>query len=40
MSKITITNLLSLVKEYNPNGAELVKDAYNYADYLHSGQLR
>lgn len=37
---ITIDNLLELVKNYNSDEIELIKKAYNYADYLHNGQIR
>ena len=37
---ITIEDLLKHVKTYNPNEIEVIKKAYEYADYLHDGQLR
>lgn len=40
MNNITLQNLLEKLKEYNPDEIEIVKKAYNYADNLHSGQMR
>lgn len=37
---ITIDDLLNHVKTYNPEEVEIIKKAYNYADYLHEGQKR
>ena len=37
---ITIVNLINLVKTYNPDEIEIIKKAYDYAAYLHEGQLR
>ena len=40
MNKLTIDDLLNLVKSYNPDEMEIIKRAYYYADNLHSGQKR
>ena len=40
MNNITLQDLLEKLKEYNPDEREIVKKAYNYADNLHSGQMR
>ena len=40
MNKLTIDDLLNLVKSYNPSEVEIIKRAYYYADNLHSGQKR
>ena len=40
MNNITLQDLLEKLKEYNPEEIEIVKSAYNYADNLHSGQMR
>ena len=40
MSKITIEDLLEYVRIYNPEEVEIIKKAYDYADYLHAGQKR
>ena len=40
MNNITLQDLLEKLKEYNPDEIEIVKKAYNYADNLHSGQMR
>ena len=37
---ITIDNLLNHVKTYNPEEVEIIKKAYDYANYLHEGQTR
>ena len=37
---ITIDDLLKHVKTYNQEEIEIIKKAYNYADYLHEGQTR
>ena len=37
---ITIDDLLNHVKTYNPEEIEIIKKAYDYADYLHEGQKR
>ena len=40
MNTLTLNDLIEKVKEYNPESIEIVKKAYNYADYLHQGQTR
>ena len=40
MNKLTIDDLLNLVKSYNPDEVEIIKRAYYYADNFHSGQKR
>lgn len=40
MNNITLQDLLEKLKEYNPEEIEIVKSAYNYANNLHSGQMR
>ena len=40
MNKLTVEDLLNLVKSYNPDEVENIKRAYYYADNLHSGQKR
>ena len=40
MNKLTIDDLLNLVKSYNPDEVAIIKRAYYYADNLHSGQKR
>ena len=37
---ITIDDLLNHVKTYNPDEVEIIKKAYEYAENLHSGQIR
>lgn len=37
---MSIENLLNLVKTYNEREVEIVKKAYDYANYLHKGQTR
>ena len=37
---ITIEKLLDHVKTYNPGEEEIIRKAYEYADYLHGGQIR
>ena len=37
---MTINDLLEYVKTYNPEEVEVIKKAYDYAAYLHEGQLR
>ena len=37
---ITIVDLLNKVKTYNPDGIDIIKKAYDYADSLHKGQMR
>ncbi len=40
MNNITIQDLLNKVKEYSPDQVTRVKEAYEYANILHSGQTR
>lgn len=40
MNKLTVEDLLNLVKSYNPDEMEIIKRVYYYADNLHSGQKR
>ena len=40
MNKLTVDDLLNLVKSYNPDEVEIIKRAYYYADNLHTGQKR
>ena len=40
MENITIEKLLDVIKDYNPEEVEIIKKAYDYADYLHQGQTR
>ena len=40
MENITIEKLLDVIKDYNPEELEIIKKAYDYADYLHEGQTR
>ena len=40
MSNITIDDLLKNLSEYNPDAISDVKKAYDYASYLHNGQVR
>ena len=35
MNKLTLDDLIIKLKEYNPDAIDIVKKAYNYADYLH-----
>ena len=37
---ITIDDLINHVKTYNPEEVEIIKKAYDYANYLHEGQKR
>ena len=37
---ITIEDLIENIKNYNPEEIEIVKKAYDYANYLHEGQTR
>ena len=37
---ITINDLLNHVKTYNSEEIEIIRKAYDYADYLHKGQMR
>ena len=40
MNSITINDLLINLSEYNPDAISDVKKAYDYASYLHNGQVR
>lgn len=40
MNKLTVEDLINLVKSYNPDEVEIIKRAYYYADNLHTGQKR
>lgn len=40
MNNITIEDLLNLIKDYKQNYIEMIKKAYDYADYMHKGQIR
>ena len=40
MNSITIDDLLRNLSEYNPDAISDVKKAYDYASYLHNGQIR
>ena len=40
MNNITIDDLLEVVESYDADGIEVIREAYNYADYLHEGQMR
>ena len=40
MNNITLQDLLNKVKEYSPDQVACVKEAYEYANILHSGQTR
>ena len=40
MNTLTLEDLITKLKEYNPDAIEMVIKAYNYADYLHEGQKR
>ena len=40
MNNIVIEDLIKKVKEYNPTEVKFVKKAYEYANNLHSGQVR
>ena len=37
---ITIEKLIEHIKTYNPEEIEIIKKAYEYANYLHQGQTR
>ena len=39
-NNITIDDLLNIVNSYNPEGVKKVKKAYEFANYLHRGQMR
>ncbi len=40
MNNMNLNDLLRKLEEYNPDEIEIVKEAYEYADNLHSGQKR
>lgn len=40
MNNVTIDGLIKRVSNYENNNLDLIKNAYDYADYMHSGQLR
>lgn len=40
MNELNIQNLLDLIKAYNEEEVEIVRKAYEYADYLHQSQYR
>lgn len=40
MSNIVLNDLIKKVEEYNPNEVDFIKKAYEYANHLHSGQVR
>ena len=40
MNTLTLDDLINKLKEYNPDAIPMVKKAYEYADFLHKGQLR
>ena len=40
MNNVTIDGLIERVSNYESNNLELIRKAYDYADYMHSGQLR
>ena len=40
MNFLTLNDLLLKVLEYNPEEVQYIKRAYDYAEYLHRGQLR
>lgn len=40
MNKIELEDLLEIIRGYNPEEEEIIKKAYDYADNLHSGQMR
>ena len=40
MENLTIENLLELLKKYDESDKEMIKKAYEYANYLHEGQFR
>ena len=40
MNNITIDDLLNLVKNYKQEHIEIIRKAYEYADFLHAGQTR
>lgn len=40
MEDLTLTKLIDNIEKYNKKDVEKIKRAYEYADYLHTGQLR
>ena len=40
MNNITIKDLINNVAKYDVTALEMIKKAYDYADYLHEGQMR
>lgn len=40
MNNLTVEDLLNLARAYEPEKIDIVKKAYNFADFLHSGQTR
>lgn len=40
MNMLTIDDLLNVVKEYNKEEVYYVKKTYDFASYLHDGQIR
>ena len=40
MDNLTLNDLLLKVSEYNDDGTELIKKAYNFAEEIHRGQKR
>ena len=40
MNNINLSDFMKKIEEYNPEEKEIVKKAYEYANELHSGQLR
>lgn len=40
MNNITVKDLIDKLKEYNSDAISDVKNAYDYANYLHNGQIR
>ena len=37
MNNVTIDGLIERVSNYESNNLELIRKAYDYADYMHSG---
>ena len=40
MNTLTLEDLITKLKEYNPDSVNMVIKAYNFAEYLHEGQTR
>ena len=40
MNKLSLEDLITLIKTYNPDEEEKIRKAYHYADLFHKGQLR